>query len=173
MLKRCIMIFPILTNMGVINEVRNKFDPLASHVKPHVTLVFPFESQIKSDELNRHLKSVLSTRQSFLLTLHAITSSQPGNYLFLNIDKGKKEIIDMHEQLYTGLLESFKPDWLINRNYNPHMTLGKLENEQDLNKAIEWTKGINQVFKAVVDKVSVEIISENEDSIIKIETDLL
>ncbi len=48
MIKRCIMIFPQFENIEVIDKIRNKYDPLANHLRPHITLVFPFDSNIKT-----------------------------------------------------------------------------------------------------------------------------
>ena len=43
---RTIMIFPEFENMEIIDNIRKKYDPLAELVRPHITLVFPFESQM-------------------------------------------------------------------------------------------------------------------------------
>lgn len=56
MITRTIMIFPEFHNMEVINFYRNKYDPLSDLVKPHITLVFPFQSGISNDELNCRIK---------------------------------------------------------------------------------------------------------------------
>lgn len=42
------MIFPKFENIKIIDEIRDKYDPLANHVRPHITLVFPFESNIRN-----------------------------------------------------------------------------------------------------------------------------
>src|SRR5690349_21600829 len=107
------MIFPEFSNMSVIDEIREKYDPLANHVRPHITLVFPFESNINSNELKCHLEKVLSDIKPFQITMKGITPVQSfGNYLFLEIIDGEDKIIDLHKRLYTDLLESFYPDWL-------------------------------------------------------------
>jgi 2'-5' RNA ligase len=170
MVERCIMIFPELSNMNIIDEIRAKYDPLAHHVRPHITLVFPFQSEISASELMAHLKGVLSQIEPFKIILHGITPVQSfGNYLFLEITEGIEEIVDIHKRLYTGLLESFHPQWLKAGGYYPHMTVGKLESVEEYRNAIEDVKDINDIFSGVVNKVSVEIIDENEDSLIDLE----
>jgi hypothetical protein len=52
------------------------------------------------------------------------------------------------------------------------MTVGKLPTADALNMAYEEVKDINKVFKTVVNKISVEMIGENEESIIIIEHEL-
>lgn len=173
MVERCIMIFPEFANMDVIDKVRERFDPLATHVRPHITLVFPFSSSIESSELKNHLNNALSSIKSFRIVLKNITPIRSfGNYLFLNIDNGKDEIVEIHKRLYTGILESYFPEWLKSGGYYPHMTVGKIESEEEYNAAIEETKEIVDVFVTIVNKVSVEIIDENEDSIIEMEIEL-
>jgi 2'-5' RNA ligase len=167
------MIFPEFSNMGIINEIRSKYDPLAHHVRPHITLVFPFQSDISLNELKLHLENVLSKVESFKLVMQGITPVQQfGNYLFLEIITGKEEIIDIYKRLYTDLLESIHPQWLKTGNYYPHMTIGKLATEEEFKSAIENVKDIKDLFHTIVEKVSVEIIDENEDSLIEMEVSL-
>lgn len=173
MLQGCIMVFTKFSNIGVIDEIREKYDPLASHVRPHITLIFPFKSNIESNQLKRHLEEVLPSINPFPLTLKGITPVKSfGNYLFLNIENGKNEIIEIHRKLYTGILEQYFPQWLKMGSYNPHMTVGKIESEEKYRLAIEETKEVIDVFETIVSKISVEIIDENEDSIIEMEIEL-
>lgn len=51
----------------------------------------------------------------------------------------------------------------------PHMTVGKLKTVDDLNDAYESVAGNKIVFKSIITKISVEMIGENEESIIVIE----
>ena len=173
MVERCIMIFPEFNNMKIIDEIRDKYDPLASHVRPHITLVFPFFSNISPDMLKGHMEDVLSDINSFKIMVKDITPVQSfGNYLFLNIEVGKEEINMIHRRLYTGILESYLPQWLTNDEYHPHMTVGKIENREEYKAAILEAKDIDDIFETMVDKVSVEIIDENKDSIIEMEIEL-
>ena len=45
------MIFPEFDNIDIIDEIRAKYDPLTKLVRPHITIVFPFEMEITNDEL--------------------------------------------------------------------------------------------------------------------------
>ncbi len=173
MLKRCIMIFPKFSNMGIIDEIRRKYDPLESHVKPHITLVFPFKNNITYSEIRNHIENVLSSIKPFSLKLKGIKPFRyNGNYLFLNINKGNDEIIEISKKLYTGVLEQYIPNWFKLVSYQPHMTVGKIEKEDEYLLAIEDTKRITESFETIVDMLSVEIIDENEDSLIEMEIEL-
>lgn len=173
MVERCIMIFTEFSNIEVINKIRDKYDPLAKHVRPHITLVFPFQSEIGTVELQQHLEMALEAVKPFRITLQGITPVQSfGNYLFLNITEGKDEIVDIHKSLYTGLLEPICPPWLKAGGFTPHMTVGKIADEEEYKAAIDSVNDINDVFETMVERISVEIIDENEDSQIEMEIGL-
>lgn len=89
---RTIMIFPDFDNMEVINRIREKYDPLANLVNPHITIVFPFESKISNKELSHILDKRLYGIKPFEIELQRISKCKDkfGNYLFLDIIKGKK-----------------------------------------------------------------------------------
>jgi hypothetical protein len=55
MLKRAIAIVPQISHIELIQRLRQAYDPLAATLPPHLTLVFPFESDISPEHLLRHL----------------------------------------------------------------------------------------------------------------------
>jgi len=171
---RCILIFPQIENIGIIDEIRERYDPLAERVRPHITLVFPFVSEIRASDLKIHLAQALCGIKPFEVTLSGITGDILfERFLFLNIDHGKSEIIEMHKRLYTGILEEFMPVWLKNGAFFPHMTVGKIDDREQFEIAVEETKDRTESFKTIINKVSVEIIEENGDSSIEMEADLI
>jgi len=174
MLQRCIMIFPEFENIEEIERIRRKYDPLVKHVKPHITLVFPFRSHIEKYDLQTHIVNVISDISPFKLKMGGISgqSERFGNFLFLNIQEGEHEIIQLHKNLYTGILEEFHYNFL-KTGYSPHLTVGKIPQENEYVQALQATNAFNEIFETVVNKVSVEIIDDNEDSIIEMEISLL
>ncbi len=161
---RTIMIFPEFHNMEVIHFYRDQYDPLSALVKPHITLVFPFQSNISNDRLNKHLSDKLMNINPFEITLHGV-SKQPGelgNYLFLNIIEGKEHIHEIHEKLYSDLLKEFK----IGYPYTPHLTLGNLDSTEKLERAYLDVSKCNETFRSVINKISVEVIGTLGESII-------
>lgn len=171
MKNRCILIFPELRNIDVIDRVREKYDPAARLVRPHITLVFPFESGIGAQELEEHICAALAGIEPFGVSLQGI-SQQKGfdNYLLLNVHQGKHTIIEMHRRLYTGPLEPFRPHW--SRNFEPHMTVGKLTDELLFARAVQDTENMCELFQTCVERISVEIIgpdgSSGIESIVKL-----
>lgn len=172
--RRTIMIFPEFENIDIINEIRKKYDPLASHVRPHVTLAFTFESSLKTAELKEHLVKVLGGIKPFRMVLQGIVKvdNPLGMYMFLDVKEGCGEIKKISQKLYTGILQAYKPDWFSEKTFMPHMTIGEFTSRDDLNRALKDTENINDSFCTIVNKISVEIIDKNEDSNIEMEINL-
>jgi len=53
--QRAIVIFPLHPDLGVIEELRQLYNPLASNIQAHTTLGFPFEGQIGAGQLRGHV----------------------------------------------------------------------------------------------------------------------
>ncbi len=168
MTNRCIMLFPKFTNMDIIDRIREQYDPAARLVPPHITLVFPFESDISTAALSAHITGALAAASPFEVVLSNIAPA-PDRYLFLHVQKGTAEISAMHEKLYAGLLRPFYPDWLQSLTFLPHMTVGRFEDDAEWESAANKLKGVTDQFQAVIDTVYVEIINlENDESIIEL-----
>ena len=171
MVTRTIMIFPDFDNIDFINRIRSKYDPLADLVKPHVTLVFPFESEMTDDEVRNVLELRLGEIQKFELTLHGFSKQIDktfGNTLFLNVTGGYNEIVKIHDLLYANEFKIFDAGY----PYVPHMTVGKLPTTEELDKAYDDACSCTEVFSTTVTNISVEMIGEHEESIIIIEKEL-
>ena len=170
MSERTIMIFPKFSNMEIIDRIRRNYDPLADLVRPHITLVFPFHSDITDAELGSHIENAISGIPPFSLHLAGIFKQEDafGNYLFLDVKEGKKQLIQLHDRLYSRALSSFSSEI----PYSPHMTLGNLENRNALHAAYEAVKSISESFSTVADTISVEKIGKQGESIILMEKNL-
>ena len=86
------------------------------------------------------------------------------NYLFLNVINGTEIITQLHDLLYSHEFSSFD----LGIPYIPHMTVGKLKTVDELNGAYDSVKENKTSFKSNITKISVEMIGENEESIIVI-----
>ena len=144
---------------------------LAKLVRPHITIAFPFEMDITNDELSMIIAKRFSKIKSFEIEMQGFSKCEDrfGNYLFLNMNKGTEVITQLHNLLYSNefcLLDLGIP-------YIPHMTVGKLNTTTRLNEAYDSVKENNIVFKSKITKISVEMIGENEESIIVIEKELI
>ena len=167
---RTIMIFPEFEEKEIIDEIREKYDPLARLFRPHITIVFPFENQMSNDDIAKILADRLKFIHPFKLVLNGISKQEDrfGNYLFLDVKEGNTEICTIHNLLYDNEFREHD----LGLSYKPHLTVGKLPTTDALNEAYEEVKGISKVFKTVVNKISDEMIGKNEESIIIIEQKL-
>jgi len=164
---RTIMIFPKFENIGYIDRIRTLYDPLASLVRPHITLVFPFESPVTDEELREIMHNRLQLVRPFELCMHGISchTDASGHYLFLNVQQGEEKLHAIHRSFYQHEFRDYEHSF----PYVPHMTVGRLPDARQLNAAYEEVRAMTAVFHTVVDTVSVEMIGEHEESIIILE----
>jgi 2'-5' RNA ligase len=122
MTRRVIVLEPTFHGIDLIERFRSRFDPIHTEIPAHITLVFPFESDLTTDALLRHIQSATAGLKPFQAVLQGITGDS-GEYLFLNVKQGNDPIIALHDRLYTGPLASFLRTDL---TYTPHMTIGRV-----------------------------------------------
>ena len=162
--KRDILIFPQFNNIEKIENIRKQYDELYEILPPHITLAFPFENCMSNEELKSRLMQVLKSVKPFKLVMSGVSLHKDENiktnYIFLNTAYGMKEIKMLHNEIYEKDLNQ-----KMSFEYIPHITLGTTENEQ-----IKFE--LNDKFKTIVTKVSVEEIGENEESNVLFEVDL-
>jgi 2'-5' RNA ligase len=161
--KRAIHLFPRgISNPDIIQQIRSKYDPISALIEPHITLVFPFESEISTNDLEAHIDAVLPSYEPFLLKFSGYSVSHD-NYLFLDLIQGKNHVVEIHDKLYTGILFPYLKPW----KYVPHITLGKFYTSQEAHLALQsLPKGI--YFNCTIDSVFVEAIGKDESSTIQI-----
>ncbi|MGL5820944.1 MAG: 2'-5' RNA ligase family protein [Sarcina sp.] len=167
-MNRCIMIVPKFDNMDIINKIRRKYDPVEALVAPHITLVFPFESDLTEEEIKVHVENAIKDIKPFDIELQGIVSTESfDNLMFLDVKKGNEELEKLHESLYTGILQKYRPKWLANSRFKAHMTVGKVAKRYDLLKVLSKLEAIQDVFKATITEVVVEVIGKDSSSIIE------
>ena len=165
---RSVLIFPELDNMQRIDTLRKQYDPLAEKVRPHITLVFPFESELNADDIEKELQKVLQAFTPFRVRLQGLMVS--GRWLFLNVAEGVVWIKKIQEALYANLLAPYKPHF--SQGYTPHLTVGRLPTVTKAQKIYEKEKTFLDEFSTQINKITVERIDEEENSIIELEIDL-
>lgn len=167
--ERTIMIFPQFSNQKIIDEIRKKYDPLYHLVEPHVTLVFPFKSSMSDTVLSQKLEESIKGTAPFSLSLQGISRQKDayGNYLFLNVKSGSREITGIHDSLYMNMF-----DEPCRQTFIPHMTIGSLNSPDKMEEAYQSIKNTDTCFETIVKTVSVERIGNHGESIIIMEKNL-
>jgi len=151
--KRVVVAFPKIESAiewKQLLSVRERFDPLAGRIAPHLTLVFPFEDTMSDLALEQHLRNVVTDLPRFPVTLREITAHE-NEYLFLNVKRGNDALIHLHDALYTGALAAHRVRM---HTFVPHVTVGRLLPE-DLPAALDATADVTSAIHANVDTISV------------------
>jgi|LGVF01.1.fsa_nt_gb 2'-5' RNA ligase len=165
---RCIHIFPKFENAEKLKSIREKYDYLHDCIEPHITLVFPFESDLSIKEIQLDLEEILKEVKPFKISTCELEGvDNHGYYLFLNIDDGKNNIRELHYKFHKGILSPYQSEWTKNGSFVPHITVGRFENKVDMTTALNETIDFEDIYSTIVDKFYIEIIGENEESIIE------
>lgn len=154
------MVVPKFDHDDVIQNFRQKYDPLFCKVGYHIELVFPFETDIPLIKIEEHVRHCVAEIKSF-----EIAVSEPcgfdDEFIFLSIKEGNDSLINLHDALYKGLLSTF-----LNRHFffMPHITIGRLKSKSEFEMALQESKIISGIFKATIKEIIIEKILDDESS---------
>jgi 2'-5' RNA ligase len=140
-----------------IHVLRQRFDPLVALVPPHITLVFPFESELTSEQLRQHIQQVVADIRPFPVRLANVTGAE-GEYLFLNVKQGNDDLIALHDRLYMGPLAGFLSP---HHTYVPHMTVGRLTDPGAWREEVLLAAGLDVRHDMIVHEISVYVIQDD------------
>lgn len=162
--KRDILIFPEFDNIDEIQKIRKKYDELYNKIPPHITIVFPFNSDISNENLKCIIEKSLIGIKPFKIKCKGISIKEDKKvntyYIFLNIAEGEDILKMINKRMYKNL---FNKD--VESEYSPHITLGNTNNENEIIT-------LDCEFNTVVDNITVETIGENEESIVEFKLEL-
>lgn len=170
MIERSILIFPCFDNMEKIQWFREKHDPVYKNIGPHISLVFPFKSDISKEQLKEKIVEAKSGIKPFKVSFRGGKLVE-GGIVFLKLVEGKSELLNLHKKLYEGLLRGYQPEFLKTVEYEPHITIGRYT-EDNLQDILRDFSVLEEDFETIVYKISMEIIADNLDSIIELEINL-
>ena len=163
-MKRSIILFPAFDNLDLLDAIRRDHDPLFGYIAPHVTLVFPFASDLTGQEVQRHLEKAIAECSAFEASFRSFSGDYRDGYIFLDCVKGNDAIIGLHDLLYSGPLK----DEIFNEvPYFPHITVGKVAEPSLFSKIVRELNEMHVTFTCWIDRVYVEQIGEDEQSIVE------
>ena len=158
-MKRVIFIEPVIENVEVIESLFRKYNPDSSFVNPHICLVFPFESNLNTEAIDKIFQKVLPKYNEFNIYLNGLSISyeENNNFLFLNVEDENNILKNISEELY-GYLGS---NAILKETYTPHIIIGK-------NKSIEETESIhNMASNLLTSKFNAQIQSINSKILVR------
>ena len=106
--QNAIVLFPVFESSEEIEDLRRAYDPLASVLPAHVTVVFPFVDTAASRVLHEHSLAAIGIFPSFDIAV-ATPTPEDGGYLFLRVTEGRKQVVELHDRLYTGPRRRISP----------------------------------------------------------------
>lgn len=162
---RTILIFPQIENAEIIDELRDRYDPLAPLIRPHITLAFPFETDWSADRVQGILTDVARDVAPFELRLSGLSrqSDAFGHWLFLNLSDETGALSLLHRRLYADGLRAFRPA----AAFVPHMTLGRFETAEAMERAWAAERSRELNFETRIDSIAVERIGARGESIVE------
>ena len=119
---RAVHLFADFAEDQELAAFRHAHDSLASCIPPHITLVFPFESEMGDDELVAHVRRACADLAPFAVTLGPAECQDHG-IIWLPVQAGVREVTVLHERLYTGPLAVHRDPRFM---YVPHVTIARV-----------------------------------------------
>lgn len=165
---RSILIFPEIYNEQALQKVRQQYDPLFSHIRPHISLVFPFDATASDTNIIETTQQILTTTKSFPTTFNKLGSDNNG-YIWIEPSYGKDKFVKIHDNLYQNSL--FPPFLRKDIPFEPHITLGKVEPK--IQAEILASLSVEELsFSTYIDSITIENILPNQDSEVLAQIDL-
>jgi 2'-5' RNA ligase len=119
--------------MAQVEAIRLRYDPLARQLPAHVTLVFPFDSDIVGAALRSHVKHAAASASPFAVRLECIVPLDD-HHLAATITTGSDSIVGLHDRLYTGALAAHRSR--VHR-FAPHVTVGRFGERSAVEAALK------------------------------------
>jgi 2'-5' RNA ligase len=162
--RRAIVIAPRFERVERIAELRRAYDPLAFVVPPHITLVFPFSSDLTTAALAAHVTTAVAGIAPFPIELRGVTGDAD-EHLFLTVKRGNDDIIALHDRLYTGPLAPFRS---LRHTFVPHLTVGRLERPAAFAVALAHATRLGDTFATQACEVTVFRIGSGNTCVVEL-----
>jgi hypothetical protein len=159
-------------NHPEFHSFRNKYEPYADLLPEHIPFIFPVPDSVGEKKLETHIKEILAGWNPIEIHITGLTTSWD-HWLLLVLKEGNDLAIQLHDELYTGILSPFLREDL---PYIPHIGLGLFSkeaydfhnpaerltlDEEKLQKAKSELEGLNLDFRRTIDRLT--LLKVNED----------
>jgi len=119
-------------------------DPMATVIPAHITLITTTPTQ-DWEAAREHVREVARTQTPFMVTIAGTGSFRPVSpVVFINVEEGFEECVELHEKLQTGPLERQLPF-----AYHPHVTVAHDVAPESLDEAETVPKDYRATFPVV------------------------
>jgi 2'-5' RNA ligase len=150
-MRRALVMFPQADNLGLIEEIRGQHDPYARFIAAHVTLVIPFTDDVPDDGLRAHIAAAKRNMAPFSAHFENPRDFDDG-YIALEATTGRRELIDLHDRLYSGPLARHLSAV---HTYRPHVTLAKVDDPRMRPRILEAIRQQSPVIETTLHEVTI------------------
>ncbi len=157
-MQRLVIAYPKLSQSDFdwIQSVRESHDPkYFDVVAPHVTLVFGTQ-KLSVSELTDHVHEVVADTQAINLRFDAaqVVEDDSGTFFhaFLVPSQGHRQIIQLHDALYAGPLQS---ELRHDIPFIPHIGIGTSAAESDMTSLADHITSQRITIKATIDGLDI------------------
>jgi len=128
-----------------LQEWRASFgDPMAEVIPAHITLITTTPTQDWA-ATREHVRAVAKTQEPFNITISGTGSFRPVSpVVFVNVEEGFDECVELHEKLQSGPLERRLPF-----PYHPHVTVAHDVAQKNLDEAETVLRDYRATFPVV------------------------
>lgn len=130
--QRSVVWFPRFPDSAAIDGYRRRHDPRWSSVAPHLTLVFPFHTALSALQVQTHVKRIVRIWPQLPVTFQGV-EPYLDEFLFLRVRQGAPALMELHRQLYRGILAPFLRSDIA---YIPHVMVGRVSGRDELRAAL-------------------------------------
>ncbi|HVO88930.1 MAG TPA: 2'-5' RNA ligase family protein, partial [Casimicrobiaceae bacterium] len=117
-------------------KFRLRYDPTATRIAPHVTLVFPFESTLGDVQIQAHVGKVVARWPAIPVRFEGFGHFH-NDWVYRRITRGHEALLELHDRLYRGALAPFLR---MDLPYEPHLTIARASMEHDVDALIATAK---------------------------------
>jgi 2'-5' RNA ligase len=128
--------FPSFDGIERVEDFRTRHDPTAAKIRAHLTLVFPFGTNLTRLQLETHVRRVASKWPPVPVTFRAVRM-HANEFVFLMASRGADSLAALHDALYT---RSLRPQRRPEFDYEPHVTLARQPEPASLERAYARAK---------------------------------
>ena len=126
--------------------------------RPHISLVYPFRN-INQKKLYKHIKNSIKDIKKFKIILRGLKKSARDYYLYLLVDNGKKQVMQLYRNLNLGILTGFENKDML--RYIPHLTLGVFNSKEEIDNAQIQINKKKLICEDVADSIQLLTLNQN------------
>lgn len=102
-----------------INSFRKKYDPCIKIISPHSTVMSPLP-KVSTSSLIEHVEKIVKNTSVFPIHFKGVSKTDD-NCIFLLVDQGKEEVVQLHDKFYSDSFATYFPT---EYSFIPHITIG-------------------------------------------------